>query len=867
MIRFLMRGVATAVVGSMCATPAFVRAGKTLPEAVRGGPTRSVLLLDKGWQFYAMPDFQAWPAEAKITPGQIKELTCPAPGKDWRPVQLPDDYVVRGEFSPAPNKSMLAGGAVCPLGGRECEIANGAPPQGKPGALNRPGRNAYAGHGYLPVYPAWYRRSIFISATTKGKSVWLDFGGVYRDAAIFVNGQFIDQHASGYTAFRLNITSAIRYGEKNSIAVFVDPRWFEGWWYEGGGIYRHVRLIITDQLQVAPWGTFVDAQAPGPIHYGSPAGDRAAAQLTIQTTVRNDHATSRKFTLISQVLDSAGKVAGSSSRGEELASGQEATFSQRVVLRDALLWSLEHRNLYKLATTIRVGPTAVDQELTTFGVRTIRFDPNQGFFLNGKHVVIRGMCVHQDFPGVGIAAPDNLWAWRIEKLQAMGANAYRTAHNPVAEEFYEDADRMGMLVMDESRHLGDTYFPKAAKDTPYSDLSDVKAMVLQHRNHPSIVMWSLANEEGQGRTPYGAKMFAATKDAVRKLDPGRPTTAAMNGGYTKEGFASVEDILGMNYHNPEFARVHAEFPGLMIFGSEDVNAKSSRGTRETSQSTGLCSEYDCGSSFDSGPWRSWVPVENSFVAGQFVWTGFDYRGEPNPFSWPAVTSQTGIMDLAGFPKPVYYYWKAAWERKPSVYIFPDWNFPKTDIGRSIRVRSFSNCDRIELLLNGKSLGTRNILRDQYLDWQVPYAPGTLTAIGYNQGKAAARYTVQTAGVPAALRLIAEVRKIKANGEAIAPVRVEVVDTLDRIVSNADPLIEFSVSGAGTLAGVANGNPASHEPNIANQRQAFRGLAMVLVKAADRPGDITIRAQANGLTPARIVISTLPQDALGQQSGR
>ena len=866
MIQFLMRGVAMAVVGWMCASSAFIQAATKQREAVRRGSPRSVFLLDKGWQLYAMPDFQLWPAEAKITPGQVKELSCPAPGKGWQPVQIPDDYVVIGNISREPNASLLAKGAECALGGRECEPPNGAPASGKPGALNRPGRGAYAGHGYLPVYPAWYRRSISIPASAQGKTIWLDFGGVYRDAVVFVNGQFIDQHASGYTAFRLNITSAVRYGEKNSIAVFVDPRWFEGWWYEGGGIYRHVRLIIADRLHVAPWGTFVDAQVPGAIHYGSPAGARADAQLTIQTTVRNDHAGSRRFTLLSQVFDPAGKVAASSSSDEELASGHESTFSQRVDLPDALLWSLENHNLYKLTTTLRVGDTPVDKKLTEFGVRTIRFDPNHGFFLNGKHVDIHGMCVHQDFPGVGIAAPDNLWSWRIQKLQAMGTNAYRTAHNPLAEGFYQAADRMGMLVMDETRHLGDTYFPKAAKDTPYSDLSDVKAMVRQHRNHPSIIMWSLANEEGQGRKPYGAKMFAATRDAVRKLDPSRPTTAAMNGGYTQEGFASVEDILGMNYHNTEFAKVHAEFPGLMIFGSEDANAKTSRGTLETSRPLGLCSEYGCGS-LDAGPWRSWAPVvENSFVAGQFVWTGFDYRGEPNPFSWPAVTSQTGAMDIAGFPKPVYYYWKAAWEQKPSVYIFPDWNFPKTAIGKSILVRAFSNCDRVELLLNGRSLGVQEMPRNLYLDWHVPYAPGSLTAIGYKQGRVVARYTVRTAGAPTTLRLVAQIPHLAANGEDVAPIAVEILDANGRVVSDADNMIEFSVSGAGKLVGVANGDPTSHEANVASQRKAFRGLAMVLVRATGHPGAITVQAHARGLTPARIVISTVPV-ASATQTGR
>lgn len=819
---------------------------------------RSALLLDKGWQFYPLTDFQAWPAEPQLTSDQIKHLRVPAPGAGWQPVHLPNDYVVGGEFSPTPNASLLAGGAVCALGGRECEVPNGSPAQGRAGALNRPGRSAYGGHGYLPVYPAWYQRKVLIPSSSRKKSIWLDFGGVYRDAVVFVNDQFIGEHPGGYTSFRLNITSAVRFGKENSIAVFVDPRWFEGWWYEGGGIYRHVRLLTTNRLQVAPWGTFVKSEVSDTIRHDPASGDHGAADLTVETTVRNDEAVDRNFTLISQIVDRSGKSVVSTSSEEKLASDAETTLVQRLALRDATLWSLEHPNLYKLRTTIRRDGRNVDQTLTSFGIRTLRFDPDHGLFLNGQHVEIHGVASHQDFPGVGIAAPDNLWQWRIQKLKAMGANAYRTAHNPLPEEFYEATDRMGMLVMDETRHLGDSYGPKATETTPYSDLSDLKAMVRQHRNHPSIIMWSLSNEEGLGKTPLGAKVFAAMKEAVRKIDPMRPTTSAMNGGYTKDGFISVEDLLGMNYHNPEFARIHSEFPSLMIFGSEDINAKTSRGTLETSQATGLCSAYGDGPNSGGEPWRSWVPVvENPFVAGEFIWTGFDYRGESNPFSWPAVTSQTGAMDLCGFPKPVYYYWKAAWHQKPLVYLFPDWNFPSTSVGQNIRVRVFSNCDHVELLLNGKSLGVQPMPPNQYLDWQVPYAPGTLTAVGLNHDHEAARHAVQTTEARAALRLIAEVPNLHANGEDVAPIRVEVVDANGRVVPDSDNLIQFSVSGAGELAGVANGNPASHESNVGNQRKAFHGICMVLVRAGDHPGRITIEAQAQDLSPAHLVIRTTP----------
>jgi beta-galactosidase len=859
MKKFFAQDWLLVIVGVSFVWPVPARATLHRASGAMPSSSRRIMSLDDGWQLYSMPQFNAWPAEAQLTNEQIAQLKMPAPGQGWQPVRLPDDYVVRGSITQEPNAAMLAGGAVCPLGGRECGLLGAEPPQGQPHALNRAGRDAYAGHGYLPVYPAWYVRSAYVDSADRDKEVWLEFAGIYRDAIVFVNGKFIAQHASGYTGFRLNITSAIRFGAKNNISVFVDPRWFEGWWYEGGGIYRHARLIVTSKLYVSPWGTFVDARVPGSIRHGSADGDHAAAQLEIQTTVRNSDTVARHFTLLSQVMDGKGKVAASSSTEEDLTPGEESTFKQPIALPDALLWSLQHRHLYQLVTTLLAGRATADNTATSFGVRSLRFDPEHGFFLNDQHVEIRGMCVHQDFPGVGIAAPDNLWRWRIEKLQAMGTNAYRTAHSPVSDAFYDDADTMGMLVMAETRHLGDTYFPKASSDTTAVELDDIRSMVRQLRNHPSIIMWSFCNEEGEGKTPHGAKLFAAMKQAVEELDPSRPVTGAINGGYTAEGYIPVESILGMNYHNDEFAKLHAAFPRMMIYGSEDVNAKTSRGTITTSRPNGRCSEYGCDATLDTGPWRSWVPVaENPYVAGEFVWTGFDYRGEPNPFSWPAVTSQTGAMDLAGFPKPVYYYWKAAWQPEPLVYISPEWDRPQNEIGKEITVRAFSNCDHLELLLNGKSLGVKAMPKNQYVDWKVLYAPGTLAAQGYMDGHVSARYTLRTPGAPAALRLTVDMRSLKGNGEDVAPIEVAVLDAEGDLVSNADNDIEFSVSGVGSLAGVANGDPASHESNVGPHRMAFHGLAMVLARAGDHPGTITVKARTKGLPAATITLDTIAE---------
>ncbi len=798
--------------------------------------TRTVRLLDRHWRINKMPRFNRWKPTAVLTPGQVAQLRCPWPTGTWTPVQLPNDYIVGGNFFQGAGKYNYG--------------------------------NGHAIHGYLPVYPAWYRRTFNVPASARGKTIWLNFGGVYRDAVVFINGQLVGQHPSGYTGFRYNIGKFLHYGQPNTLAVFVDPRFFEGWWYEGGGIYRHVRLIITNKLHVAPWGTFVISKVPGEIQYGSPTGDHAYAELTIQTTVDNAHRTGRQFTLVSQVISPHGHIVATISNPEGLAAGGQKTFIQHTAIRQAALWSLHHCNLYHLVTILRERRTIVDGKRTTFGIRTLRFSPDHGFFLNGRHVELQGTCNHQDFPAVGIGAPNNLWYWRIRKLKAMGSNAYRTAHNPLTSAFYRACDHLGMLVMDENRHLGDVYTAKTPMGAPYSNFSDLDWMVLSQRNDPCIIMWSLCNEEPLQGNPYGAKIFKAMMQAVHKLDPTRPCTCAMSGGFNKVGFFSVENILGINYSNQDYAAIHRRIPDKMIYGSEDTNTFSDRGVLRTSRRRGLVNEYGSGPRFwqkngkfwylgNRAPWHTLIPVmTHPFVAGEFVWTGFNYRGEPNPFGWPSVSSCTGMMDLCGFPKSVYYYWKAWWVKQPLVYIFPDWTFPRSRIGQPILVRCYSNCRRVGLFLNGQNLGVKRMPKYKYLDWTVPYAPGKLTARGYDGGhKVVARWSYRTAGPAAALQLRDEVPTLAANGESLAPIAVQVVDAQGIPVPNAHNMIRFGVSGPGTIAGVDNGSSASHESNIGHQVRAFHGLCMVMVRARRHSGIITLTAKANGLPPATLTIQS------------
>ena len=790
--------------------------------------------MDGGWLLDKMPNFHRWGPQAVLTPSQIAQLHCPWPVGVWRPVQLPDDYIVGGKFS----------------------------------HRNNPG------HGSLPVYPAWYRRTFNVPATARGKTIWLNFGGVYRDAVVFINGKLVGQHPSGYTGFRYNIGKFLHYSRPNILAVFVDPRFFEGWWYEGGGIYRHVRLIITDKLHVAPWGTFVISKVPGEIHYGSPRGDYASAELTIRTTVANAHRTGRQFTLESRIISPEGKVLATISSSEGLAAGGKKTFIQHVALRHAALWSLKHCNLYHLETMLAVRDVVVDAKRTTFGIRTLRFDPNHGFFLDGKHVEIDGTCNHQDFPAVGIGAPDDLWPWRIAKLKALGSNAYRTAHNPLASAFYRACDKMGMLVMDENRHLGDVYTPKTPMGAPYSNFSDLDWMVLTQRNDPCIIFWSLCNEEIYVEAnPYGVKIFKAMMNEVHKLDPTRPCTCAYcvygpTHAYFGHGIMKVENIIGCNYGPPLYPGVHKMIPDKMIFGSENINTFSARGVLRTNARAGLVNEYGTGEhmrkkngkfNYLGGrkPWDTLIPImQHPFVAGEFVWTGFNYRGEPNPFGWPDISSNTGMMDLCGFPKAVYYYWHAWWKKKPSVYIFPAWTFPRSMQGHPILIRCYSNCHRVGLFLNGKSLGVKRMPKYKYLDWTVPYSPGKLIARGYDDNRVVARYFTQTAGPAASLHLQDQVSTLYADGESIAPIAVKVVDAHGTMVPDAHNMIRFTISGPGSIAGVNNGNSASHESNVGHKVRAFHGLCMVMVRAADHPGVITLTAHANGMPDATLSFRTL-----------
>ena len=748
--------------------------------------------------------------------------------KAWRVVHLPHDYVVEGTFDPKGD----------------------------------------ADHAALPTPRAWYRKTFSLPASDKNQSVWIDFDGVYRDAKVYLNGTLLGEHPGGYDSFRYDISRAAHFGGVNVLAVSVNPAHHEGWWYEGGGIYRHVWLNVAAPVHIAPWGTFVTTKMPEP----GADGIAAPATVTVKTTMDAPNAFSvdgimPKFRLVSRVISPVGQVMASVTTPFKFPLGT-MHFAQQLQVTHPALWSLETPRLYTLRSEIVQNGKVIDATDTPFGVRTIRFDAQKGFFLNGKPVKIKGTCNHQDFAGVGTAMPDSLLYWRIKKLKAMGSNAVRMSHNPPAAELLDACDKLGMLVMDENRHLGDTEEAKATMTTPYSDLSELKSMILRDRNHPSIIMWSMCNEEGIQSTTHGRDIFAAMKTAVNALDGTRPVTCAMNGGYdSPDGITSVEDLQGINYNSGSYDGFHKAHPDMPLYGSETSSEVGTRGIysadkfRSGGDYTGLpiqgyVSAYDT----NAVPWGetaedAWKPIaDRPFVAGGYVWTGFDYKGEPTPFAWPDINSNFGIMDECGFPKDTYYYYQSVWGDRPIVHIFPHWNWAGKE-GQPIDVWAFSNADRVELFLNGKSLGVKDMPKNGHVNWFVPYAPGTLEARGYTNGQTVATDKVETTGAPAALKLTTDRTALSADGEDVTMVEVDVVDAQERTVPTADNLVTFSVTGAGHIAGVGNGDPSCHEPDQAKQRSAFNGKCLVIVGSNEAPGNIRLTAASPGLKGAVLSLAS------------
>ncbi len=787
-------------------------AGLVSPLAA-ADPPRLTLSLDQDWRFCL---------------GAVPAAT--APGYDdhtWRRVDVPHDYAVEGRFAP---QSPYANEALDP--------------------------SWLWLHGFLPVQPAVYRKTLTIPVEAQGKRLWLEFDGVCSNSRYWLNGREIGAQFSGYTRSRFDITGAAVCGGSNLLVVQVDPR-YDGWWYEGGGIYRHVRLVTVAPVHIAPDGVFV---APSVADPGD--GQKADALVVANTDLTNTSSTSVNAAITSEILDTDGRVVASASSTSELPVSSGVKVTQSIPLAKAVLWSPANPRLYRLRSTVAVAGQVVDEVTTNFGVRQVRFDAERGLFLNGKPLKLQGVNMHQDHAGVGVAVPDRLFTWRLERLKEMGCNAIRLSHNPVAPFLLDECDRLGFLVIAENRHLGDGYVDQTQKDAKAFEHRDLSALVLRDRNHPSIILWSLCNEQWIQGTPESAAMARAMKQRVHELDPTRPVTAAINGGFeSTNGLASVLDVIGINYHPDVYDSVHAQYSRVPIVATEIASEIGTRGIYATEhwedyygdRERGYVSAY----SITAGPAgqtveNAWPPVATrDSIAGGFVWAAFDYKGEPRPFGWPVINCHYGFMDICGFPKDSYYYYKAWWTNEPVLHLFPHWNWAGKE-GQEIPVWVHSNCEEVELFLNGVSLGRQTVTPLRHLEWKVKYAPGKLVAKGLRKGRPI-EATRETTGTPAAIRLTADRSALAADNADLAVVTVEVVDAQGRVVPVADNKVTFTLTGPAKLIGVGNGDPSSHEPDKASSRSAFNGLAQALVQTTHTAGEITLEAASPHLTCARIAL--------------
>lgn len=654
-------------------------------------------------------------------------------------------------------------------------------------------------HGFKAVgrnFPAtsigWYRKKFFIPQSDEGKRISLTFDGVFRNAAVWINGFYLGTEPSGYTGFEYNISEYLNYEGDNFIAIRADATMEEGWFYEGAGIYRHVWLNKTSPVHVVSDGTFITSAVKAEM-----------ATITAAVTIINETHRNKEVQVRQTIVNA---------KGEKIVSGSTAFFmlggmgqkdiSSPLLVISPKLWSLEDPYLYTMLTEVICENTVTDIYTTTFGIRTIRFDAEKGFFLNGKFIKIKGANNHQDHAGVGTAMPDGLYEYRIQKMKDAGFNAWRCAHNPPAPELLEACDRMGMLIIDENRLMG----------VSSMHLNYLKRFILRDRNHPSIISWSIGNEEwGIEGNQKGAKIAITMQEYVRSLDSTRGITAAISGGWQK-GISNVIDIMGVNYIGQiNTDEHHKDFPQQPMWGTEEGSTRATRGEYTDDEKLHVIAAYD------KKPWPNFVSIEDGwkhyisrdYLAGMFIWTGFDYRGEPTPYGWPSVTSYFGMMDLCGFPKDNIWYLKSWWTKDTILHILPHWNWRGKE-GKPVNVWVYSNCDEVELFLNKKSLGRKAMLPNGHLQWIVNYQPGIIEATGYKKGKKVAVEKVKTTGDASVLNL--EMFKSSSNKEGIGTVVINVsaADKNGLLMPVADNEINFSLTGPAKIIGVGNGNTVSLE---------------------------------------------------------
>lgn len=776
---------------------------------------------NKDWMFYRgdigpVSETDRW-GGAKARAFDFGAAAAEVDASKWRNIDIPHDFVVEGDYTRKPESSDMRD---IP----EMESINS---------------RHFAG-GSLDGGVGWYRKTFDIEPEYEGKRIYIFFDGVFRDSTVYLNHYYVGSHKSGYTGFYYDITDFVNFGSENIIAVRVDSRGREGWWYEGGGIYRHVRLEICDNLRCAPDGVFVRYEI---------RPDGQTAELKIKTELLSRYTETKEARVVSTVLDSSGETVAEEESVVTADAWDNSECEQTVFITGFNAWDVSFPYLYTLKTTVFCDGCECDTRYTRFGIRSAAFDPDKGFFLNGRRVRLHGVCAHQDHAGCGIAVPDSVWEYRLERMKSFGANAYRCSHHAPSPVVLDICDRLGILVLDETRRMS------SAPD----DIERLKELVKRDRNHPSVVLWGIGNEEifSQDR-PEAERTTTTLKMTVKKLDPTRPVTSAVvcwNGQRRFDnaaGYVHVTrllDVMGFNYCRYAWDDYRSRMRGQPIIITEATSNSWTRSCYSTDESRGRYYIYD---SENESKCKSGIKAvkkdiaeqelkyfsEREYLSGIFIWTGIDYRGEPTPMDYPAISSQFGILDYCGFEKDNYYFYKSMWTDEDVIHVFPRvWD------NSSFTAYCYSNADEVELFADGESCGRikRNDLG--YFSWDNVSCTDSLLAKGYRNDKETVTDEVKAFGCAHHLELIPYKNSVIEGDTAIVNIRV--CDSGGNTVLTADNELVFEISGAGRFLGCGNGDPASHEPDKRPVRRAFNGLCQLLVKA-DNKGVINISARSAGL---------------------
>ena len=762
-----------------------------------------------------------------------------APGSDdpkaddhgWRTLDVPHDYMIEG--------------------------VPGADPKAMDGPFDRksPGGD---GNGYLDGGVGWYRKHF--ASPPAGKHVEVQFDGVYMDAHVWLNGVDLGTHPYGYTSFAMDLTPHLKPDGDNVLAVRCNVEQPCSRFYSGAGIYRHVWLTVTDPVRVDHWGTYVTAEVKG-----------GTAAVTTRTRIANGGAAAVDVSVDTSLAGPDGRFVGHNATAPaSVPPGGTADVVQTFDVATPVLWSTTSPKLYHTTAALRVAGKVVDRVPTAFGIRTIEFTADRGFLLNGQHVDIRGVCDHHDLGVLGAAVNTRAIERQIEILKSFGCNAIRTSHYPPTPELLDLCDRMGMLVMDEAFDEWKWGKTKMGYGRFWDDWHerDLVSMLHRDRNHPSIVLWSIGNEipEQGDKTPHGAAMAKELSDVVHREDPTRPVTSALNQPAKAEstGFAKAVDVFGVNYNAGFYGndKVHGHWPMIGSETSSTVSTRGSYGLELAKDGTVQPrKEFD----HQVTGYDTYVPgwathVEKAlmamkadpWMAGEFVWTGFDYIGEPTPYHWPSRSSYFGIVDLCGFPKDRYFMYQSQWTERPMVHLLPHWNWEQF-AGKAIPVWAYTNADAVELTLNGKSLGT-GTRKDLHVEWSVPWAAGELKAVAKRGGQVVATDVVRTAGPPAKLVLTADRSKLAAGRRDLSFVTVSVVDSGGHPCPTAGNEVDFTVTGPATIAGLGDGDATNHEPFQGRRHRVFNGLGLVVLQAGHDAGPVELKAVAEGLESTAVTVT-------------